>query len=289
MSQRSSAPTSNTPDSLRGRLYRVIFGVDTRAGRVFDVALLVCILLSVLVVMLDTVAEVRDRHEALLRAAGWVFTVLFSLEYLLRVYSAERRLRYAFSFLGLVDFLAVAPAWAGLFLPGEQYVLLTVVRLLRVLRVFRIFQMASYVEETRVLLTALRASSRRIVVFLLFVVTTVALLGALMYAVERGNPGFDSIPRSIYWAIVTLTTVGYGDIRPMTGLGQALAAAVMILGYSLIVVPTGFVSVAAVEAVRSGRGSPDGGAGCACPDCGHLAREAGSRFCPACGRRLERD
>jgi voltage-gated potassium channel len=110
-----------------------------------------------------------------------------------------------------------------------------------------------------------------------------------MYAVERGNPGFDSIPRSIYWAIVTLTTVGYGDIRPMTGLGQALAAAVMILGYSLIVVPTGFVSVAAVEAVRSGRGSPDGGAGCACPDCGHLAREAGSRFCPACGRRLERD
>ncbi len=264
--------------SLRKRLREVIFGVDTRAGRLFDVVLIVCILISVLVVMLETVEGVERDYGSQLRTAEWFFTVLFTIEYLLRLYSAEKRRKYAFSFFGVVDFLAVAPAYAALFTPLRHLVM--VVRVLRLLRIFRVFGLANYVEETRVLLTALKASARRIVIFLLFILTMVAMLGALMYVVERDNPGFDNIPRSIYWAIVTLTTVGYGDIHPQTGLGQGIAAAIMILGYSLIVVPTGFVSVAVAEATRSGDVSRK------CPQCGSAGHDAGAGFCKGCGAQL---
>ena len=264
---------------LRKKLREVIFGVETRSGRLFDVVLIVCILVSVLVVMLETVKGVEREYGSQLRAAEWSFTVLFTIEYVLRLYSAERRRKYAFSFFGVVDFLAVAPAYAALFTPLRHLVM--VVRVLRLLRIFRVFGLANYVEETRVLLSALRASARRIVIFLLFILTMVAMLGALMYVVERDSrSGFDNIPRSIYWAIVTLTTVGYGDIHPQTGLGQGIAAAIMILGYSLIVVPTGFVSVAVADATRSGDLSRK------CPQCGSVGHDGGARFCKGCGAPL---
>jgi voltage-gated potassium channel len=253
------------------------------------VGLLVCILVSVLVAMLETVPSIAAEHGAWLRAAGWAFTGLFTLEYAVRLWCAARARSYALSFFGIVDFLAVFPAYAALFSPLRQLVM--VVRALRLLRIFRIFGMGSYVEETRVLLGALRASARRIVVFLLFVMTTVTVLGSLMYAVERGNGGFDSIPRGIYWAIVTLTTVGYGDIRPQTGLGQAVAAVIMILGYSMIVVPTGFVSVAVASASKAGARAagpeePEREPGPVCPGCAASGHGADARFCRRCGREL---
>lgn len=265
---------------LRKKLREVIFGVETRSGRLFDVVLIVCILVSVLVVMLETVEGVEREYGSQLRAAEWSFTVLFTIEYVLRLYSAERRTKYVFSFFGVVDFLAVVPAYAALFTPLRHLVM--VVRVLRLLRIFRVFGLANYVEETRVLLAALKASARRIVIFLLFILTMVAMLGALMYVVERDSPGagFDNIPRSIYWAIVTLTTVGYGDISPQTGLGQGIAAAIMILGYSLIVVPTGFVSVAVADATRSGERPRK------CPQCGSAGHEGSARFCKGCGAQL---
>jgi voltage-gated potassium channel len=269
--------------SFRERIRQVIFGVDTRAGRAFDAALLVCILVSVLVVMLESVAGVRDRHEAALRAAGWVFTALFTVEYVLRLWSAERRLEYARSFFGIVDFLAVGPAWAALFTPVG--VPIVVVRVLRLLRIFRVFGMGAYVEETRVLLAALRSSARRILVFLLLVMTIVVLLGSLMYVVEGPDSGFTSIPLSVYWAIVTLTTVGYGDISPQTGAGQAIAAVIMILGYSLIVVPTGFVSVAVAGAAAASPGSARDVR--SCPACAAAGHQADARFCRRCGSPLD--
>jgi voltage-gated potassium channel len=277
--------------SAREKIREVIFGVDTRSGRAFDVFLLLCILVSVLVAMLETVSGVRTRFESPLRLAGWAFTVLFSVEYLLRFYSAEGRLKYALSFFGVIDFLAVAPAYVALFTPVGG--MLMMVRVLRLLRIFRVFGMASYVEETRVLLAALKASTRRIVVFLLFILTMVSMLGALMYVVERGNPKFDSIPRGVYWAIVTLTTVGYGDIKPESGLGQAVSAIIMILGYSLIVVPTGFVSVAVASAARTGEaegtaqgGEPPQSGARTCGECAREGHDADARFCKSCGAEL---
>jgi voltage-gated potassium channel len=279
--------------SLKTTAREIIFGVESRAGRTFDVVLIACILVSVLVAMLETVGSVAAEHGALLRALGWCFTGLFTVEYLARLWCAEKRLAYAFSFFGVVDFLAVVPAYAALFTAFRH--LVTVVRVLRLLRIFRVFGMATYVEETRALLTALRASARRIVVFLLFILTMVAILGSLMYVVEGGagdaakaNEGFDSIPRGIYWAIVTLTTVGYGDIHPQTGLGQAIAALIMIMGYSLIVVPTGFVSVAVAEASRGGpRASGGAGESRTCPACAAGGHGEDARFCRLCGKPLE--
>ncbi|MHC4916992.1 MAG: ion transporter [Planctomycetota bacterium] len=275
--------------SFREKAREVIFGVETRAGRAFDVVLIVSILVSVLVAMLETVPGVAGTHGASLRAVGWCFTGLFTVEYLVRLWCAEKPLRYAFSFFGVVDFLAVVPAYAALFTAFRH--LVTVVRVLRLLRIFRVFGLATYVEETRALLTALKASARRIVVFLLFIMTMVAILGSLMYVVERGveggNRDFDSIPRGIYWAIVTLTTVGYGDIHPQTGLGQAIAAVIMIMGYSLIVVPTGFVSVAVAEAVRAEPPAAGGAApGRTCPGCSSGGHDPAARFCSSCGARL---
>jgi voltage-gated potassium channel len=284
--------------SLREKLRGVIFGIETRAGRLFDVFLLIAIVISVLLVMLETVVGIGRagpldvppaRYVVPLRVAGWVFTALFTVEYLLRLYCAERRLSYAFSFFGIVDFLAVGPVYAGLLVPGGQYFAL--VRLLRVLRIFRVFGMAAYVRETRMMLTALRSSARRIIVFLIFVLTMVVMLGSLMYLIEgRNNEAFSSIPRSIYWAVVTLTTVGYGDISPKSPLGQAIAGLIMILGYSLIVVPTGFVSVAVAGASAEEQPPPAAAGGeagnAACGACGRDDHDPDARFCKACGAEL---
>ncbi|NNJ24134.1 ion transporter [Alienimonas chondri] len=225
---------------LRLRLYVIIFESDTPAGKAFDVGLMAAILASVGVVMAESVRTINALYGEALRAAEWGFTGLFTIEYLLRLYCVGYKRRYVSSFFGVVDLLAVLPAYVGLLFPGARY--LTVVRLLRVLRVFRVLKLAVYMSETTELTRALVASRRKIEVFTVCVLTLVVILGSLMYLIEGEKNGFTSIPRSIYWAIVTLTTVGYGDISPQTNLGQFLAAAIMLMGYAILAVPTGIVT-----------------------------------------------
>jgi voltage-gated potassium channel len=245
----------------REEVYEVIFEAETPAGKTFDVVLIALILGSVAVVMLDSVEAVRARHGALLRGLEWGFTLLFTAEYLLRLACVERPGRYARSIFGLVDLLAILPTYISLVLPGATY--LTTVRVLRILRVFRVLKLAHHVREMEVLGRALKASRRKITVFVLAVFTLVVILGSLMYLIEGRENGFSSIPRSVYWAIVTLTTVGYGDISPQTPLGQSLAAVIMICGYGILAVPTGIVTV---ELARESRGSMMD-MGPACPGC----------------------
>jgi voltage-gated potassium channel len=260
-------------------LYEVIFKADTPAGKLFDVALIAAITLSVLVVMLDSVGIIRHDYGGLLYAVEWVFTILFSVEYLLRIFCVGRPLRYATSFFGIVDLLAILPTYLSIFIPGSQYLL--VIRVLRVLRIFRVFKLVQYLSEARILIRALSASRRKIVVFLFTVLSLVVIFGSLMYLIEGSKNGFTSIPRSIYWAIVTLTTVGYGDISPQTNLGQAVAAVIMILGYGIIAVPTGIVTV---ELTRAHKGD---NAGRACPDCRSRGHDRDAVFCKYCSAELK--
>lgn len=226
--------------SFRQKFYEIIFEADTPAGKAFDVALLVVILLSIVAVMLESVNSLQIKYGALLRTLEWIFTVLFTIEYVARVLVVKHPRRYIFSFLGLVDLLAVLPTYLSIFITGSQYLL--AVRIVRLLRVFRIFKLSRYVGEADVLKRALKASRHKITVFLLAVISIVIITGTLMYLVEGPENGFTSIPISIYWSIVTLTTVGYGDIAPQTVLGQTLASLIMIMGYGIIAVPTGIVT-----------------------------------------------
>jgi voltage-gated potassium channel len=262
----------------RDRLEQIIFGVDTRAGRAFDIVLLVLILLSVTVVLLESVPALRREHVRTLRVAEWVFTVLFTVEYVLRLICTKHSLGYGFSFLGIIDLLAVIPAYLSLILSGTQS--LAVVRALRLLRAFRVLKLTHYVGEARTLLRALRASRPKITVFLVTVLIIVVIVGALMYLIEGEEGGFTSIPLSMYWAIVTLTTVGYGDLAPHTVPGRMLASLLMILGYGIIAVPTGIVSA---ELVRADVDA----AGRTCPDCGADIHDTDARHCKRCGGRLE--
>jgi voltage-gated potassium channel len=262
----------------RARLHEVIFEADTRAGRAFDVALIILILLSVLAVMLESVGSVRARYGAELYAAEWAFTILFTVEYALRLTAVRRPLRYAASFFGVVDLLAIVPTYLSLLVPGSHYLL--VVRILRLLRVFRVLKLAEHLTEADVLMRALRASRRKISVFLLTVLTLVVVIGTLLYVIEGGENGFTSIPVSIYWAVVTLTTVGYGDISPKTPLGQTLAAVVMIIGYGIIAVPTGIVTVELAQAARQPVSTQS------CPDCSAQGHDADARHCKYCGAKL---
>jgi voltage-gated potassium channel len=273
--------TPGPPDGhrIRAWLYLVIFESNTRPGQWFDIALLVAIVLSVAAVMLDSIAAFHDQHAGALLAVEWAFTLLFSVEYALRVYCAPRRLRYMGSFFGVVDLLAIVPTYLSLLLPGTQYLL--VVRLLRVLRIFRVLKIVSYLGEANLLLEALRESRRKILVFLLAVVILVTVNGALMYLIEGPGNGFTSIPTSIYWAVVTMTTVGYGDISPQTPAGQFLASIVMVLGYSILAVPTGIVSVEISQAMGRQGGRRN------CARCGHTGHAAEARYCLRCGERLE--
>ena len=238
MSQRSDTPI---PTALRQQLHEIIFEADTPAGKAFDVVLLWLILLSVLTVMLESVSSVRAQYGLELRAIEWLFTLLFTAEYILRLYSVRRPGRYAASFFGLVDLLAVIPTYLSLVVAGTQSLL--VIRALRLLRVFRVLKLAKYLGEANFRWDALRASRAKITVFLGTVMAIVLIVAALMYIIEGEETGFTSIPISVYWAIVTMTTVGYGDIAPQTVAGQTLAAALMFLGYAIIAVPTGIVSV----------------------------------------------
>jgi len=225
---------------LREQVYLIIFESDTPAGKAFDLALIVFILLSVLLVMLDSIPGIHDRWGHWLVGGELLITALFSIEYLLRLYSARRPLRYAGSFFGIVDLLSILPSYAGLFFPGLHF--LTTVRILRVLRIFRILNLVQFMGEGNNLWQALRRSRHKITVFLTTVLTIVVIVGSLMYLIEGENGGFTSIPKSIYWAIVTMTTVGYGDIAPQTPLGQLIASLLMVIGYGIIAVPTGIVT-----------------------------------------------
>ena len=224
----------------RLRLYTVVFESDTQAGRTFDIVVIAAIVLSVAAVMVDSVDSMRTRHGTLLNAFEWMFTILFTIEYIARISCIERPLRYATSFFGIVDLCAVLPGYLSLVLPGSHYLL--VIRVLRVVRVFRIFKLTEHLYEADVLLIALRASRRKIMVFLTTVLALTVIIGSVMYVVEGDENGFTSIPKSVYWAIVTLTTVGYGDLSPKTPLGMILASAVMILGFGIIAIPTGIVT-----------------------------------------------
>lgn len=259
-------------------MHEIIFEADTLPGKAFDVVLIWSILLSVLVVMLDSVSTIRSQHGALLYGAEWFFTLLFTLEYLLRLLCIGRPWRYAGSFFGIVDLLAILPTYLSLLVPGTQY--LQVVRILRVLRIFRILKFVEYSSEARLLMRALHASKRKIFVFLFTVLTLVVIIGALMYLIEGPANGFTSIPRSMYWTIVTMTTVGYGDISPRTDIGQMFAAGVMILGYSIIAVPTGIVTVSMGQVLAKPLTTQS------CPQCSAEGHDSDALHCKFCGSRL---
>lgn len=259
-------------------LHEVIFEADTPAGKTFDVLLIISILASVAVVMLDSISSVQIQYGRLLYGMEWFFTLLFTMEYALRLLCVGRPLKYAFSFYGMVDLMAVIPTYFSLVMPGTQYML--VIRILRILRIFRILKMVAFLVEARLLIRALRASSRKITVFLFSVAALVVIFGSLMYVIEGRDSDFTSIPRSIYWAIVTLTTVGYGDIAPKTNLGQTLASVVMILGYAIIAVPTGIVSVEMSQAFKNGVSTQ------ACPECSAEGHDVDARYCMFCGAML---
>ncbi len=263
----------------RAAAYRVVFEADTPAGKRFDVVLLWTILVSVALVILDSVASIHARYGAWLYRAEWVLTGLFSVEYLARLASAPRPWRYARSFFGVVDLLAIVPTYLSLFLAGSQTLL--VIRALRMLRVFRVLKLGRYVREAAVLQQALRASRPKIAVFLYTVLTLVMLIGTLMYVIEGPERGFTSIPTSIYWAIVTLTTVGYGDISPATPAGRLLASMAMILGYGIIAVPTGIVTVEMARARDSGSVSTR-----TCHDCTREGHDLDATHCKFCGAAL---
>ena len=279
MTDQTSRP--GEPSRLHGwraKVHEVIFETDTPAGKLFDVALIITILISVVVVSLESVPEIQLRYGAELRAAEWVITILFTIEYILRLLCVERPLSYATSFFGIVDLLAILPTYISLIVPGTQA--LTVVRVLRLLRVFRVLKLVQYVSEARTLNSALKASWKKIFVFLFAVLMVVVIVGSLMYLIEGPEHGFDSIPRAIYWAVVTLTTVGYGDIAPGTPLGQFLAMCVMILGYGIIAVPTGIVTR---ELVRADQGSfPIR----SCQVCLAEGHDADASHCKYCGSEL---
>lgn len=264
------------PRAWQQRLFRVVFESDTPSGRTFDIGLLVLIVASVLAVCLETVAGIEARWGGALRAAEWVFTISFTAEYLLRLSIVSAPRAYATSFFGLVDLAAVLPSFLSLVVADQHY--FSVVRALRLLRVFRILKLAPYVAEGSSLAAALLASRRKILVFLAFVLTAVLIIGAVMYQIEGPASGFTSIPISIYWAIVTLTTVGYGDIAPQTPLGRTVAGLVMILGYGIIAVPTGIVTVELAQAGRAGHAH--------CGACGRAGHDVDAVHCKYCGELL---
>lgn len=230
-----------THNSTKEELYQIIFESDTPLGKGFDVALLIAIILSIITVMMESVQAFDEQYGKFINTLEWTFTVLFTIEYGLRIYCARNRKGYVLSFYGLVDLIAILPTYLSLVVAGSQYVL--IVRSLRLLRVFRVLKLYHFLGEAEVLGMALRQSAAKITVFIGTVVTLIFIVGSMMYLIEGPENGFTSIPTSVYWAIVTLTTVGYGDIAPQTIAGQLLASVVMIMGYGIIAVPTGIVSV----------------------------------------------
>ncbi|MEM9080159.1 MAG: ion transporter [Verrucomicrobiota bacterium] len=269
--------------SFKQRLWEVVFEAETRGGKVFDVALLCLIGLSVLAVMLESVESVAARWGGLLKFVEWTFTILFTLEYLVRLWLARRPLRYARSFFGIVDFLSCLPTYLQLLIPGAQSLL--VVRILRLLRMFRIFKMVQHVRGADIILRALVASRAKILVFFTTVAFFAVIMGTLIYLVESGQEGtkFTNIPVSIYYMVVTITTLGFGDITPATPLGMAMTAFAVLMGYAIIAVPTGVISA---ELTRAQKGDETTSA---CPSCGSHGHLPDARFCRKCGEKFGAD
>ena len=265
-------------DFSKQTVHTVIFEAETPAGKAFDVGLIITILASVLAVFLDTINSIHQEYGELFYQVEWVFTILFTIEYGLRLWCINNRWSYARSFFGLVDLLGILPTYLSLFVVGAQYLL--VIRILRVLRVFRILRLMRFVGEAELLMAAMRSSRRKITVFFLSVLTMVVVFGSLMYVVEGEEHGFTSIPESIYWAIVTLTTVGFGDITPETPLGKALASLVMIMGYAVIAVPTGIFALEMGQAERAQRNTRT------CPHCAAEGHSMEATYCWRCGSHL---
>lgn len=271
-------PTPQSAD-WRYRLHEIIYESNTRAGKAFDVGLLIAIFTSILVVMLDSVESIHSTHATLLNRLEWFYTFLFTIEYTLRLISIRKPWRYVFSVLGLIDLIALIPSYLSLIFPGAQALL--VFRALRLLRVFRIFKLAEFLTEINFLTTALRGSLRKISIFLLTVLTLTVILGSIMYLVEKRENGFSNIPESIYWAIVTITTVGYGDISPVTPMGKFVASVVMLIGYAIIAVPTGIITHDIAVAARQKKELPE-----SCPSCGREGHDGDALFCKHCGASL---
>lgn len=284
----ASATIEPTPEGLqpasgpvRRRLFEVVFHADDPVARRFDVVLIIAILASVAVVMLESVDSVRDAYGRELLIAEWGFTLLFTVEYIIRLAVVNRPLRYARSFFGLIDLFSILPTFLSVLVPGAQALLS--VRILRVLRVFRVLKLANYLDEAAQLRSALAASKRKILVFIFAVLTIVTVMGSAMYLIEGGENGFTSIPQSVYWAVVTLSTVGFGDIYPVTPLGKALATVIIVMGYGIIAVPTGIVTV---ELERERRARETRRFHEDCPVCGLDHHDADARFCKRCGECL---
>ncbi len=274
-----SSPEKGYTSSLRAKLHEVIFEADTPMGKVFDITLLILIVLSIIMVMLESIDALKVQYQQLFDTMEWVLTILFSIEYILRLYVVFKPWKYATSFFGIIDLLAILPSYLALFLGSSQAFL--IIRALRLMRVFRILKLGHFLSEGQILAAALKASVNKITVFLFFVLILVTILGALMYLIEGGtNEGFANIPLSIYWAIVTLTTVGYGDITPSSHLGQFLAAIIMILGYAIIAVPTGIVTGELIKRKSAVTNTQ------ACRFCGAEGHDDDAVYCKYCGEQL---
>lgn len=261
----------------RRKLHEVVFESDTMPGKTFDVVIICLILLSIVVVALDSVKNIREQFGGPLLSVEWLLTILFSIEYLLRIIAVKRPLRYILSFYGLIDLFAILPTYISLLIPGMQYLL--TIRVLRLLRIFRILKLSEYVTEANVITEALRASRRKISVFFIAIIALVTIMGSMMYVIEGEEHGFTDIPTGMYWAVVTLTTVGYGDLSPQTALGKAFASFVMIMGYAIIAVPTGIVTA---EFSRSARRYSTQ----VCRECHAQEHENDAIHCKYCGAKL---
>ena len=272
-------PEQHKGKSWRDRLHEVIYESNTLSGKIFDISLLFLILLSILVVILDSVESWNRKYGAVFYTLEWIFTIAFTVEYILRLVSISRPVKYIFSFLGVIDLLAIIPGFLSIFFAGAQSLL--VFRALRLLRVFRIFKLSHFLSEMRFLGVAIRGSLRKISIFMLIVLMLVIILGSVMYLVEGRQNGFNNIPESIYWSIVTITTVGYGDITPATTLGKFFASLIMLIGYAIIAVPTGILTTEMALAVRNREQKHE-----VCPRCGKEGHDADAKFCKNCGEKL---
>ena len=263
---------------LKSKLFRIIFHTDTFAGKIFDIFLLFAIIISVVVLMLETIPSVKQEYGNLLLYTEWIITIIFTIEYVLRIIISHKTLKYVTSFWGVIDLLSVIPTYIAIFITGTH--LLAIIRVLRLLRVFRVLNLPMYMSAGTAITIALKKSKTKIGVFLYTILVVVVLIGTLMYYVEGIENGFSSIPRSIYWAIVTLTTVGYGDISPQTSLGQFISSIIMILGYAIIAVPTGIVSA---EMVMTKKTKNDN---IICKNCSYKYNNTGAIYCSKCGNKL---
>ena len=270
----------NRQPSFKAALYEIIFEADTRAGKIFDIVLLSCIVMSVAIVMIESIHSVHEAYGQTLRTIEWFFTIIFTLEYFARLWTVPHKRKYVFSFFGIIDLLSILPTYLAIFFGGAQS--LMVIRSLRLLRIFRVFKLSRYIGESQYLIRAMRSSQHKIIVFLLTVLTSVMIFGTLMYLVEGPAHGFTSIPKSIYWAIVTMTTVGYGDIAPQTAIGQTLASIIMIMGYGIIAVPTGIVSAEMVQMKSREKISTQ-----VCPHCLKEGHDTDAKYCKYCGGEMQ--